>query len=114
MRPTVLFDHLQGLGVRDLAGNHQNPAHQTGAKLLNRRGHFRSGHLRASEVQQHGVKALLFDHGQRLLGRVGNVALTTQSRQEQVEDIADGGFVLDDENIAKLGRGAQEVLGEAG
>jgi len=112
--PTVLFYHLEGLGVRDFAGDDQNPSYQTGAKLPNGGDHLPSGHLRAPEIQKDRVKALLLDHGQRLVAIVGNVALASQSRQQDVEDIADGGFVLDDENIAKLGAGVQSILDEAG
>jgi hypothetical protein len=57
---------------------------------------------------------LLLDHGKRLVAIVGNVAFTSQSRQQNVEDIADGGFVLNDENIAKLRGVVQSILGEAG
>jgi hypothetical protein len=32
---------------------------------------------------------------------VGNVAFASQSSQQNVEDIADGGFALDDKNIAR-------------
>jgi len=31
---------------------------------------------------------------------VGNVAFASQSGQQNVEDIADGGFALDDKNMA--------------
>jgi hypothetical protein len=48
------------------------------------------------------------------LGIVGNVAFASQSRQQNVEDIADGGFVLEDENIAKLAAVVQRILHEAG
>ena len=48
------------------------------------------------------------------LGIVGNVAFASQSRQQNVEDVADGGFVLDDENIAKLVAVVQSILSEVG
>jgi hypothetical protein len=45
---------------------------------------------------------------------VGNVAFASQSRQQNIEDIADGGFALDDENIARLGAVGQSIFSEAG
>jgi hypothetical protein len=36
-----------------------------------------------------------------LLAILGNVTFTSQSGQQNVEDIADGGFAFDDENIAR-------------
>jgi hypothetical protein len=114
MEPTVLSYHFHGLGVGDFAGDDQNPSYQTGAKLLNCRDHFSSGHLRAPEIQKDRVKALLLDHCQRLLGTVGNVAFASQSRQQNVEDVADGGFVLDDENVTKLVAVVQSTLSEVG
>jgi hypothetical protein len=114
MEPIVLSYHFHGLGVGDFPGNDQNPPYQTGAKLLNGRHHFSSGHPRAPEIQKHRVKALLLDHGQRLLSIVGNVALASQSREQNVEDVADGGFVLDDENVAKLVAVVQSILSEVG
>jgi hypothetical protein len=110
--PTVLFNHLHGLGVGDFAGDDQNPPHQTRAKLPNGRDHFSSGHLRAPEIQKDGVKALLLDHCQRLAGIVGDVAFASQSCQQNVEDVADGGFILDDQNIAKLVAIVQSILSE--
>jgi hypothetical protein len=98
------------LRVGDFAGDDQNPPHQIGAKLLNCRDHFPSGQLRAPEIQKDRVEAFLFDHGQRLATVVGNVAFASQSRQQNVEDIAHGGFVLDDENFAKLLAVVQRIL----
>jgi hypothetical protein len=71
-------------------------------------------HLRAPEIQKDRVKAFLFDHGQRLSAVVGNVTFASQSRQQNVDDIAHGGFVLDDENIAKLVDIVQRILYGAG
>jgi hypothetical protein len=102
------------LGVGDIAGDDQNPSHQIGAKLFNCRDHFSRGHLRAPEIQKYRVKAFLFDHGQRLTAVVGNVACASQSRQQNADDIAHGGFVLDDENIAKLVDVVHRILYGAG
>jgi hypothetical protein len=114
VEPTILSYHFHSLGVGDFAGNDQYPPHQTGAKLLNGRDHFSSGHLGAPEIQKDRVKTLLLDHCQRLLGIVSNVAFASQSRQQNVEDIADGGFVLDDENIAKLVVVVQNIPSKVG
>jgi hypothetical protein len=111
--PTVPFNHLHGLGVGDFAGDDQNSPYQTGAKLINRRDHFSSGHLRAPEIQEDRVKALLLDHCQRLASIVGNVTFASQSCQQNVEDVADGGFVLDDKNVAKLVAVVQRMPYEA-
>ena len=100
--PTVLFYHLHDLGVGDFAGDDQNPPHQIGTKLPDCRDHFPSGHLRAPEIQQDGVKAFLRDHCQRLAAGVGNVAFASQSGQQNVEKIADRGFALDNKNMAGL------------
>ena len=63
---------------------------------------LRCVHLGTAEIQKNRVKAPLFDHGQRFAGIGDDVAFTTQSCQQEAEDIADGGFVLDDENGAQL------------
>jgi hypothetical protein len=102
------------LGVGDFAGDDQDLPYQTGAKLLKGRDQFSSGHLSAPEVQKDRVKALLLDHGQRLAGIVGNVTFASQSRQQNAEEVADGGFVLDDENAAKLVAEVQSILSEVG
>jgi hypothetical protein len=102
------------LGVGDFAGDDQDPPYQTGANLLKGRHHFSGGHLSAPEVQKDRVKALLLDHGQRLAGIVGNIAFASQSCQQNAEDIADGGFVLDDENVAKLVAVVQSILSKVG
>jgi hypothetical protein len=45
---------------------------------------------------------------------VGNVAFASQSGQQNVEDIADGGFPLDDKNIARPKAVVQGILYGAG
>jgi hypothetical protein len=47
------------------------------------------------------------------MGIVGNVAFASQARQQNVQNIANGGFVFDDENIAKLAALVQRILSEA-
>jgi hypothetical protein len=114
MERAVHSYHFHGLGVGNFAGDDQNPADQTGAKLLNGRDRFSSGHLSAPEIQKDRVKALLLDHCQRLAGIVGNAAFASHCRQQNVEDVADGGFILDDENVAKLVVVVQSILSEVG
>jgi hypothetical protein len=114
MERAVHSYHFHGLRVGNFAGDDQNPADQTGAKLLNGRDHFSSGHLSAPEIQQDRVKALLLDHCQRLAGIVGNVPFASHSRQQNVENVADGGFILDDENVATLVAVVQSILSEVG
>jgi hypothetical protein len=48
------------------------------------------------------------------MGIVGNIAFASQARQQNVENIANGAFILDDENIAKLAAAVQRILHEAG
>jgi hypothetical protein len=102
------------LGVGDFAGDDQNPPHQIGAKLPNGRDHFPSGYPRATEIEEDRVEAFLFDHGQRLAAIAGNAAFASESSQQNVEDIADGGFTFDDENVARPKAGVQGTLRGAG
>jgi len=98
----ILLDHLHGLWVGDVAGDDQNLPNQTGAKILQGRDRFCNGHFRAAEIQKDRVKVSLLNHCQCLTRAGNNIAFAPQSRQEYAEDVADGGFVLDDENGAKL------------
>jgi hypothetical protein len=45
---------------------------------------------------------------------VGNVAFASQSGQQNVEEIADGGFALDDKNMARPKVMVQGILYGAG
>ena len=98
----ILLNHLHGLWIGDVAGDDQDFPNQTGAKILQGRDRFCSGHFRAAEIQKDRVKVSLLDHFQCLTSAGNNVALTPQSSQQYAEDVADRGFVLDDENGAKL------------
>jgi hypothetical protein len=49
-----------------------------------------------------------------LLATVGNVAFASQSSQQNVEDIADGGFTLHDKNIARPKAVVRAILYGAG
>jgi hypothetical protein len=45
---------------------------------------------------------------------MGNVAFASQSGQQNVEDIADGGFALNDKNIARPKAVVQGILDGTG
>ena len=113
IRPTVLLDHLHGLRIGHVTGNYQNLAYQAWPKIFESGDCFRCVHLGAAEIQKNRVKAPLFDYGQRLAGTRDNVAFTSQSCQQDAEDVADGRFILDDENGAKLVTLVQIILGKA-
>jgi hypothetical protein len=110
----ILLNHLHGLRVGDVASDDQNLPYQTGSKILKGRDRFCRGHPRAAEIQKHGVKVLLLDHCQSLAGIGDNVAFASQSRQQNAEDVADGGFILDDENGAKVVTFVQRILDQTG
>jgi hypothetical protein len=109
----VFLDHLHGLRIGHVAGNYQNLTYQTRPKILEGRDRLCGVHLGTAEVQKNCVKAPLFDYGQRLAGTRDNVAFTTQSCQQDAEDVADGGFVLNHENGAKLVTLVQIILDKA-
>jgi hypothetical protein len=108
----ILLDQLHGLRIGDVTGNHQNLAYQTRPKVLEGRDRLCGVHLGAAEVQKNRVKAPLFYHGQRLASVGDNVAFASQSCQQDAEDVTDGGFILDDENGAKLVTLIQRILAE--
>jgi len=109
----VLPDHLHGLRIGDVAGNDQNFTHQTRPKILEGGDRFCRVHPGTSEIQKHRVKVPLLDYGQRLLGARDNVAFTSQSCQQDTKNVADGGFVLDHQNGAKLVTWVQIFLDKA-
>ena len=113
IRPTVLPDHLHGLRIGDVARNHQDLAYQAWPEIFESGDRFGCVHFGAAKVQKDRVKAPLFDDGQRFAGTRNNVAFATQSGQQDAEDVADGRFVFDDENGAKLVTLVQITLAES-
>ena len=106
----ILLDQIHSLRIGNVTGNYQNFTYQTRLKVFEGGDRLCGVRLGAAEVQKNRVKATLFYYGQRLASVGDNVAFTAQSRQQDAEDVADGRFILDDENGAKLVTLIQRIL----
>ncbi len=53
-----------------------------------------------AKVEQDGVKAILLNHRQRVLRVACHIAVTPEPCQKDIDDIPDGGFIFDDQNLS--------------
>jgi hypothetical protein len=79
-----MLEHLEGAGVRDFAGDHQNTPHQAGPEFRDGADHLVRGKLAGTEVEQNRVKLILANHRQRMVSVGGSVTIVTESRQQHV------------------------------